>query len=126
MAISLKNAAAAVVAYVQYRVDGVVTLFQGPSHSDMAKDQLSIRSDAPVRTRTQYGSRRSSIKLVTTVPVANPDGTSEQKDMKFEISTSVPVGVTSALVKESIARIAALAANDQLMLDITVSGKTQF
>lgn len=126
MAISLKNAAAAAVSYVQYQVAGLVTLFNGPDHSDLAKDQLTLRSDNPVRTRTQYGNRRSVIKLVRTVAVQNPDGTTDQKDMKFEISTSVPVGVTSALVKESIARIASLASNEQLMLDVTVSGKTQY
>lgn len=126
MAISLKNAAAAVVSYVQYQVAGFLVLFNGPDHSDLAKDQLSLRSDNPVRTRTQYGNRRSVIKLVRTVAVTNPDGTSEQKDMKFEISTSVPVGVLPAQVRESIARIASLASNEQLMLDIAVSGKTQF
>lgn len=125
MAISLKNAAAAVVAYVQFRTDGLITLFNGPSHSDLNKDQLTVRSDAPVRTRTQYGNRRSSVKLVNTVSVGNPDGTTSAKDMKFELVTSVPVGVTTVQVKESIARIAALAANEQLMLDIVVSGKTQ-
>ena len=125
MAISLKNAAQAVVNYVLFRTEGVVSVFNGPSHSDLIKDQLTVRSDAPTRTRTQYGNRRSTIKLVSTVPVSNPDGTSEQKDMKFELSTSVPVGVSIALVKESIARIAALAANEQLVEDIVVSGKTQ-
>lgn len=126
MAISLKNAAQAVVNYVLFRTEGVVSVFHGPGHSDLTKDQLTIRSDAPTRTRTQYGNRRSTIKLVSTVAVSNPDGTSDQKDMKFELSTSVPVGVSIALVKESIARIAALAANEQLVEDVAVSGKTQF
>lgn len=125
MSISLKNAAAAVVQYVLHRVDGAVAIYHGENHSDIAKDQLTLRSDAPVRTRTAYGNRRSVVKLVTAVAVASPDGTSEQKDMKFELSTSVPVGVSVVQVKESIARIAALADNEALVESIVVAGKVQ-
>lgn len=125
MAISLKNAAAAAVAYVQYAVNNATVVFLGTEHNDMTKDQLILRSDAPVKTKASYGNRRSSVKLLRTVTVSNPDGTSSAKEMKFELVTSVPVGVTNAQVKECFARISAFAADEQLMTDVVLSGKVQ-
>jgi hypothetical protein len=46
--------------------------------------------------------------------------------MKFELVTSVPVGVSASDVDEAMARISAAVANATLVEGVAVIGKTQF
>lgn len=72
MPISLKNAANAAVIYNPLRSEGSKTLYIGVSHSDIAKDQLSLSTTAPKRSANSYGNRRATFNVVRTVTVGTP------------------------------------------------------
>lgn len=124
MPISLKNAANAAVIYNPLRSEGSKTLYIGVSHSDIAKDQLSLSTTAPKRSASSYGNRRATFNVVRTVTVGTPVGTTESKDAKLELNSSLPVGMSDAEVDELFARAVSLAKADYKSLAVT--GKTQF
>lgn len=124
MPINLKNAANAAVIYNPLRSEGSKTLYIGVSHSDIAKDQLSLSTTAPKRSASSYGNRRATFNVVRTVTVGTPVGTTESKDAKLELNSSLPVGMSDAEVDELFARAVSLAKADYKSLAVT--GKTQF
>lgn len=124
--ITLKDAANADVTYQQLSAEGFRTTYIGANHSDMSKDQVILNSVSPKRSGVTFGNRRASINLVTSVTVPTPGGETEVKDMKFELVTSVPVGVSASAVDEAMARISAAVANATLVEGVAVIGKTQF
>lgn len=124
MPISLKNAANAAVVYNPLRSEGSKTLYIGVSHSDIAKDQLSLSTTAPKRSANSYGNRRATFNVVRTVTVGTPMGATESKDAKLELNSSLPVGMSDAEVDELFARAVSLAKADYKSLAVT--GKTQF
>lgn len=123
MSIQVEDKAATAVLYQPLRTEGYRTAYIGAAHSDISKDQLTVSSIPPKRTAGSYGNRRASINLVRTVLVATPLGGIEAKDMKFELSTSVPVGVDVNAINDMFARLTSVSEAD--MNSIAVVGQTQ-
>lgn len=110
MTIALKDNAGATVNYSFARdvsvANGIKRHYYGPSHSDSAKDMLTITISDPKRTADSYGNRRATIAYYATVGVDTPDGqTNVAKDLKVEVNVSLPVGTTSAELLEACARM---------------------
>lgn len=104
MSITLKDKSAADVVYNAHRVTGDRANYIGPEHSDTSNDTLILSSSSPKRTSMSYGNRRSTFKVIRTITVATPDGATESKDAKIEVSVSLPVGMTNDDLDELQAR----------------------
>lgn len=117
MSITLKNNADANVVYNQVRsvaqASGVKTTYNGPTHTDVSKDNLAITLQDPKRASDSYGNRRSTISYYKTIDVEVPGGvTTVAKDLKIEINVSLPVGATTSELFEAGARIQAFLASE--------------
>lgn len=123
MSIVLKDAAAANVTYSIYRKSENRAEYIGPAHTDLAKDLLVVTSTSPKQTSQSYGNRRSSVNLLTSVNSPNPDGTTSVRDLKVEVSVSLPAGVTFAVLDEALSRIAEAISNDTIATDLFHLGK---
>lgn len=123
--INLKNVAAAVVAYANYRVTGDRATYAGPAHTDVHSDKLVLTSTAPKRNGVNLGNRRSSANLATTTTVDDANGVSTVRDRKMEILVSLPVGVTLADLKEDAARIIEFLSNDTLIENFFIKGQIE-
>nr|UJQ85252.1 MAG: hypothetical protein 2 [Leviviridae sp.] len=123
MSITLKNTAAADVVYNIYRKSENRAEYIGPAHTDLSKDLLVVSSSSPKQTSTSFGNRRSTVNLLTTVSAPLPDGTSAKRDMKVEISVSLPAGVTFAILDEALSRIAHAITTDAIATDLLFIGK---
>lgn len=106
-----------------YRHGGNKAEYLGPNHSDVTKDVLYLQSTAPKLTATSYGNRRSSANQIHTVPVDLPNGDTENRDLKFQIVGSIPVGTPAADITAALARLVDLASDTTLMNDIFVKGR---
>ena len=104
MSITLKDEAAADKVYNLFRMQGDRAEYIGPDMSDSSSDMLILSSATPKRTSASFGNRRSTFKVIRTVTVATPDGGTESKDAKIEISVSLPVGMDPADLEELHAR----------------------
>lgn len=124
MSITLKDAANTDVDYGQFRVVGDRVEYIGASHNDITKDWLSVSSQSPKRNATSYGNRRSTFKVVRSVSVATPNGGTEIKDARIEISVSLPVGMTQADIDELQAR--GLSIPNGVFDALVRNGQTQF
>lgn len=122
--ITLKDVAIADVTYNPFRTEGNQTVYIGPEHSDIYKDQLVLSSTAPKRVANSFGNRRSVIKLLRAVVVATPDGGTEVKDAKMEINVSIPVGISDEAFSELQARLFSL--QDSVFDAVAETGQTQF
>lgn len=123
MAITLKNFAAANVVYNAFRTEGNKTSYIGPAHTDLVKDSVIASSTSPKRTATSYGNRRASVNIVRSATVDVPGGSTEVKDLKIELVTSIPVGTPVADINELFAR--ALSVTTANLNSIAVVGQTQ-
>nr|UJQ85565.1 MAG: hypothetical protein 2 [Leviviridae sp.] len=125
MTIVLKDSAAANVTYTIYRKESDRAVYIGPAHTDLSKDQLVVTSVSPKQTSDSYGNRRSSVNLLTTVSVTAPDGTTVKKDLKVEVTVSMPAGVSFATLDQSLSRIAEAVSNDTIATDLFHIGKIE-
>lgn len=123
MSIVTQNAAGTNVTYSIYRKETNKATYIGSSHSDILKDQLIITSVPPKSSNGTYGNRRSSANYLITVSTSNPDGTTSAKDMKVEVSVSLPAGVTFASLKEALRRVAGTMSDDAVATDLFHIGK---
>lgn len=124
MSVTLKDVATADKVYQSFRTNGDRSEYIGPDHSDVTKDWVSISSSNPKRTSATFGNRRSTFKVVRTVTVSTPDGSTEQKDARIEISISLPVGTSASDLGELQSR--AFTIPDAVFDSIVTSGQTQF
>lgn len=123
MDISTKDLAAAAVVYSHYRTDNNRATYIGPVHSDLSKDMLVVQSVSPKRNGVSYGNRRSLANLINSVSVLDTNGVSTTKDMKAEISVSIPAGVTLNDFKERIARLNGILDDATLVENLFFTGK---
>lgn len=78
--------------YTLYKFSNDRAEYIGPVHSDLAKDVIIVQTATPKKTAKSYGNRRSSIRLVRTVEVAQPDGVKAMVDIPVRVEVSLPVG----------------------------------
>jgi hypothetical protein len=123
MSIVTKNAAGTNVTYNVYRKETNRAVYIGPSHSDILKDSLVISSVPPKSGSSAYGNRRSSANYLVTITTGNPDGSNSAKDMKVEVSVSLPAGASFATLKEALARVAGTMTDDAVATDLFHIGK---
>lgn len=124
MSITLKDVALADKVYQPFRTNGDRSEYIGPNHSDVTKDWASLMSTAPKKTAATFGNRRSTFKVVRTVTVSTPDGGTEQKDARIEISVSLPVGTSTSDLDELQNR--GFSIPDAVFDSLVASGQTQF
>nr|UJQ85126.1 MAG: hypothetical protein 2 [Leviviridae sp.] len=127
MSLTLKDNADANVTYTQVRSsatsNGVKTTYSGPAHTDIAKDSLVVTTQDPKRTSDSYGNRRTSIAYYKTIDVDAPNGvTGVMKDLKVEVSVSLPVGATASELNEAAARVQAFLASETYLDTSAFSG----
>jgi len=123
MSITTKDTSAAAVTYNHFRTQENRATYIGPVHSDISKDMLIVQSSSPKRSGSSFGNRRSSINLVQSVDVVDAEGATVTKDMKVELSISIPAGVTTAQLAEACARIEGIISDDTNRVDILHIGK---
>jgi len=124
MGYTLKNAAGSDVVYGEFRHNGNRAEYIGPDHDDLKKDILILTSVSPKQTRDSRGNRKGSANLVRTVPAPDlVEGQQVLKDMKLEISGSVPAGTSDEQVSEFAARLASLLADPAIVKEIFQVGK---
>nr|UJQ85135.1 MAG: hypothetical protein 2 [Leviviridae sp.] len=123
MSIITKNAAGANVTYTIFRKDSDVASYVGANHSDVSKDIIVVKSVSPKQTLSAYGNRRSTVNYLVTVSTANPDGTTTAKDLKLEVSASIPAGVSFATFKEALQRQGNMLIDDAIAGDLFHLGK---
>ena len=123
MPIVLKNTAAANVTYSIFRKSDNRAEYIGPAHTDLAKDLLVVTSTSPKQSATSYGNRRSSVNYLVSVSSPNPGGTTQVRDLKVEVSVSLPAGVTFAVLDEALSRVAEAISNDAIATDLFHIGK---
>lgn len=126
MSITTVDASAGALVYNIFRVTNDRASYIGPVHSDLLKQQLLLTSIAPKQLKDSYGNRRSTLNSVSTVSVLNPAGETVSKDMKLELTASIPVGATFAQFKEHLAAIADLANDDAMMNSFFLTGKIEY
>lgn len=127
MPLKLKNAAGTDVNYDIHRSEGNRAEYRGPDHTDMSGDVLILSASEPKRTKDSHGNRRSSVKVIRSFTIVDTDcKTSEHRDAKIEILTSIPVGSTAEAIGELFARGADLLLTPELANELAIKGKTQF
>lgn len=127
MSITLKDNAAANVAYTQVRsvaqATGVKTTYNGPAHTDVAKDHLAITVQDPKRSTDSYGNRRTTVAYYKSIDVEVPGSASTvSKDLKIEINISLPVGATTSELNEAGARLQAFLESETYLDTTAFSG----
>jgi len=125
MSISTLDKDSVAVVYTHYRTENNRAVYIGPLHSDLVKDTMIISSAAPKRNGVSFGNRRSSINLITTVIVDDVNGVPTSKDMKVELSVSLPAGVTTDTLKESLARVAHILTTTTTSMELLHIGKIE-
>nr|UJQ84985.1 MAG: hypothetical protein 2 [Leviviridae sp.] len=123
MALVLKDKAAASVTFAEFRQEGNRAEYVGPNHTDLDKQTVILSSEAPKQNGVTYGNRRSVAKVIDTVTVAAPTGADVRRDMKLELSASIPVGATFAEFEELAANVAEMLAQPTLLNDLFMIGK---
>lgn len=126
MPLSLKDSVNASQSFELHRVEGTRAVYRGPQDTDMKTDQLILVANAPKKTAASFGNRRCTVKYIRTSATALPDTTKQDKDMKAELSVSLPVGATPADVAELVAYIRSAIALDEVMIELAQTGKIQF
>lgn len=126
MSLVLKNAAAQDTAYGMFRVDNNRSVFHGPEHTDLKKDQLILTSQEPTGTSDSYGNRRASVRILRTTDAQTPKDVTAKRDIRGEISFSIPVGSVGSDIEEVLARLVALASNPDIVTELAQKGKVQF
>lgn len=126
MPISTVKADATALVFNPYRTENNRAIYIGPLHTDISKQQLTLSSSAPKQNSSTYGNRRSSLNYVATVNVENPAAETVRRDMKAELSVSVPVGTTFAELEELLAGIADMASDDAFMTSLLMTGQIEY
>lgn len=126
MPIILKKADATNASYELYRSEGARAEYRGEQHNDLVTDSLVISATEPKKTSNSNGNRRALMKILRTMVVSAPNGVStEKKDAKIEIATSLPVGATAADIGELLARAAQMLLTSELAVELVQQGKIQ-
>lgn len=127
MPLPLKDSADQAVSYNLYRSEGARAVYHGPIHNDLKTDEVIIQATEPKKTSQSFGNRRSVAKLIRTTLADIPNSSDEQtRDMKAELSVSLPVGAQESDIAELVAGIRALVNTDEIMVELAQSGKIQF
>jgi hypothetical protein len=125
--LSTVDFSAAAVDYTRFRVDGNKGTFIGPSHSDITKDMIILTSASPKQNNQSYGNRRSSLNCVSTEQVAIPNTADlVRRDMKIEVLSSIPVGVSYDSFKERVARVRGLLSNEAFVQNLFLTGQLDY
>jgi len=111
------------VPFAIYRHGGNKAEYLGPNHTDVIKDVMYLRSASPKLTSTSYGNRRSSVNDIHTVAIDTPNGDTENRDLKFEIVGSVPVGTSDADVDAALVRLVDKVSDTTFMKETFVQGR---
>lgn len=109
--------------YDLYRMEGNTALYIGPNHNDLVKEQIVVKSTSPKSTVSGRGNRRSSMNFVQGQTLKSIDGkTDVVKDMKVELSVSIPAGTSFDAFAEQIKNLTVIAADDTMLKSIFYTG----
>lgn len=131
MSLTLKNQAGTNVTYSVLRDSSSGTQltksYFGPSNTDILKDQVVVKSTDPKRTADSYGVRRSSVAYYLSKAISDPNAASATKDMKIEVSVSVPIGAaaqsfSAADLLEAAARVQEFITNETYIQNVFLTG----
>lgn len=135
MSVTLKDNANADVVYTLQRDSSsavqLAVTYTGPANTDVSRDALVVKSTDPKRVGISYGVRRSSVAYYKSYQIQNPQAANENKDLKLEISISLPIGggatpgsgnISQAQYLEACARVQAFITSETYMANIGLLG----
>lgn len=97
------------------------SVYVGANHTPDARDTISLYRTFPTKSGNFKGVMKSSIKLVRDQSVAANDGVSTLTSPAiFELSASLPVGMTAANAVEMRQLLHALIDDDSFMDDLQI------
>jgi hypothetical protein len=94
------------------------TIYNGPSHTLAAPEQMTLYRTLPKVTGNFLGTAKSACKFTFTVEVEDAEGNSTTKPCIFEVSVSAPVGTPAATLVEGSQHVVAACDNDGFFQDL--------
>lgn len=94
------------------------TVYSGPGHSLISRNQLVLTRSYPKRTGNYYGAAKSAIKFTRDLAVAQADGTTTQAPLIMEVSVSMPVGSPTPDLLALRQHLVAILDNDTVCNDL--------
>nr|URG15273.1 MAG: coat protein [Leviviridae sp.] len=76
------------------------TVYEGPAHSLVAKDTLSVYRTPVKKSGTDLGTAKSAMKFTEDLTVLNAVGENVSKPAILNVEASFPVGITAAKALE--------------------------
>lgn len=91
------------------------TVYISADHEPSARDELTFYRTFPKPSGNFLGTRKAALKFSKELPVLDKEGNTIMSPFIFEVSTSIPLGVSTADQVEMRQRGVAILDNDTLM-----------
>lgn len=101
--------------YTRYDEYNNRTVYISEEHEPSTRDELTFYRTFPKPSGTFLGTRKSAFKFSKEFPVLDKEGNTINSPFIFEVSTSIPIGISTADQVEMRQRAIAALDNDTLM-----------
>ena len=91
------------------------SVYIGPLHALNARNTMAMYRTVPKPSGNFLGVNKTSVKFTKDVTVLGKDGTNLVAPIIFEVSCSIPVGVTNATVLLERQKVVAVSDRDDIM-----------
>lgn len=124
--ITTQSSTSVPVVFKQFRVMNDTSTYIGVNASDVNRDSLTLRSNAPKAGNGFLGNRRSTISRVNTTPVSDLLGNTVARDRKISIDFSLPVGTTKEQLVEDAAELRGLLDDADFLESLCLVGAIEY
>lgn len=121
--INTESAAGVPCVYELFRQEGDRATYVAPDNTDLHKSTLVVQSVAPKRNGDSYGNRRTTLNLLEAQSVVDAANVTVTRDLKVALTTSIPVGVTLAEMKEQCYKLSVLLQDASFVENVIMNGR---